>query len=71
VDIAHFPALEAWEKKMEERPAVQKGRDVPTPHTIKELVKDPKRMQEHAERSRQWVQAGMAEDAKKLAATSK
>lgn len=56
---------------MEARPGVQKGRDVPTPHTIKELIKDPKRMQEHAEKSRQWVQAGMADDAKKLGVVSK
>jgi glutathione S-transferase len=56
---------------MEARPGVQKGRDVPTPMTIKDLVKDPKKMQEQAERSRQWVQAGMAEDAKKLAAATK
>ena len=50
---------------MAARPGVQKGRDVPDPHRMKELQKDPKKMQEQAEKSRQWVQAGMADDAKK------
>jgi glutathione S-transferase len=52
---------------MAARPGVQKGKDIPTPHRMKELQKDPKRMQEHAEKSRQWVQSGMADDAKKHA----
>jgi glutathione S-transferase len=32
---------------------------------MKELSKDPEKMKEHAERSRAWVQQGMAADAKK------
>ena len=67
VDITKFPHLEAWEERMSARPGVQKGKDIPTPHRMKELQKDPKRMQEHAEKARQWVQAGMADDAKKHA----
>ena len=67
VDITGFPHLEAWEEKMAARPGVQKGRDIPDTHRMKELQKDPKRMQEQAEKSRQWVQAGMADDAKKHA----
>lgn len=67
VDITKFPHLEAWEERMAARPGVQKGKDIPTPHRMKELQKDPKRMEEHAAKSRQWVQAGMADDAKKHA----
>src|SRR5271156_2625567 len=32
VDIAEFPALQAWEERMTARPGVQKGKDVPDPH---------------------------------------
>jgi glutathione S-transferase len=50
---------------MTQRPAVEKGRHVPDPHTIKELLKDKAKMEEHAAANRKWVQAGMKEDAQK------
>ena len=50
---------------METREGVEKGRHVPDPHTIKELLKDKAKMEEYAAKSRQWVQAGMKEDAEK------
>lgn len=65
VNIDEFPALKAWEERMLARPGVEKGRHVPDPHRMKELLKDPKKMEEHAAKSRAWVQAGMKEDAKK------
>ncbi|KAL1600802.1 Glutathione S-transferase 2 [Paraconiothyrium brasiliense] len=66
VDIDQFPALKAWEERMAARPAVEKGRHVPDPHTIKDLLKDKAAMEKHAAESRAWVQKGMQEDAKKL-----
>ncbi|KAF2744827.1 glutathione S-transferase [Sporormia fimetaria CBS 119925] len=65
IDIEEFPALKAWEERMEKRAGVEKGRHVPEPHTIKELMKDKKKMEEAAEKSKAWVQAGMKNDAKK------
>lgn len=50
---------------MTARPGVEKGRHVPDPHTIKELLEDKAKMEEHAAKSRAWVQAGMKEDAQK------
>lgn len=50
---------------MTARPGVEKGRHVPDPHTIKELLKNPAKMEEHAAKSRAWVQAGMKQDAEK------
>lgn len=47
------------------RPAVEKGRHVPDPHTVKELVKDPEAARKAAESTRQWVQQGMADDKQK------
>jgi glutathione S-transferase len=65
IDIDEFPTLKAWEERMTARPAVEKGRHVPDPHTIKELLKDKAKMEEHAAKSRAWVQKGMKEDAAK------
>ncbi|KAI1554003.1 Gst Glutathione S-transferase [Pyrenophora tritici-repentis] len=67
IDITEFPALMAWEERMTARPGVEKGRHVPDPHTIKETLKDKKKVEEIAASSRNWVQAGMKEDAAKLA----
>jgi glutathione S-transferase len=50
---------------MAARPGVLKGKDIPTPHRIKELQKDPKRIEEEAAANRKWVQEGMKADAKK------
>jgi glutathione S-transferase len=47
------------------RPGVEKGRNVPTPHRMKELKNDQAKMKEQAEKSKAWVQQGMAADAKK------
>ena len=56
---------------MASRPGIQKGKDVPDPHRIKALLKDPKKLQEYAESSSKWVQESMADDAKKFARSKK
>lgn len=63
VDIDEFPALKAWEERMLSRPAVEKGRHVPERQNFKEALKDPAKMREMEEKGRQWVQAGMKQDA--------
>lgn len=65
VEIEDFPALKAWEDRMAARPGVEKGRHVPDPHTIKELLKDKEKMERHAAESRKWVQEGMKADAER------
>lgn len=65
VDIAEFPHLERWEQRMEAREGVKKGRDVPTPLRLKEILKDQARADQHAKQASSWVQAGMKEDAAK------
>ncbi|CAA9958775.1 glutathione s-transferase protein [Pyrenophora teres f. maculata] len=67
IDTTDFPALMAWEERMTARPGVEKGRHVPDPHTIKETLKDKKKVEKIAASSSNWVQAGMKEDAAKLA----
>lgn len=65
VNIDEFPHLKAWEERMAARPGVEKGRHVPAPHTIKDLLKDKERMEQEAAKTRQWVQQGMKSDANK------
>lgn len=65
VDIDEFPVLKAWEERMDARPAVQKGRNVPEPWRVRELLKNKEVMDRHAAQGRHWVQAGMKEDAKR------
>lgn len=65
VDIDEFPHLKAWEERMAQRPGVEKGRHVPSPHNIKELLKDKEAVERHAAQTREWVQQGMKGDSKK------
>ncbi|KAL2043229.1 hypothetical protein N7G274_004289 [Stereocaulon virgatum] len=65
VDIEEFPNLKAWEERMLARPGVEKGRHVPQPHRIKEMLADKEAMEKHAAESAKWIQAGQAKDAKK------
>ncbi len=46
------------------RPAVEKGRHVPTPHRMKEIEKDQEAIKAAAEHTKSWVQAGMAATSK-------
>lgn len=64
VDLDEFPNLKAWDERMLARPGVEKGRHVPEPHKIRELLKDKEAAERAAEESRKWVQKGMQEDAK-------
>ena len=41
---------------MWDRPAVQKGANVPDPYKMKELLGDKEKMEKHAAQSREWVQ---------------
>lgn len=64
IDIEEFPHVKAWEELMASRPGLEKGRHVPNPHTIKELLKDKEAVEKSAAQTRAWVQAGMKDDAK-------
>lgn len=64
IDIEEFPHLKAWEERMATRPALDKGRHVPAPHKIKEMLKDKEAVERSAAQAREWIQKGMKEDAK-------
>ncbi|CAI6333090.1 unnamed protein product [Periconia digitata] len=65
VEIDEFPALKEWEDRMAARPALKKGRDVPEKAASKASLKDPAEAEKRAAEARQWIQAGMKEDAAK------
>lgn len=64
IEIDEFPHLKAWEEMMMKREGVEKGRHVPSPHRIKEMMKDKEAVERHAAQSSAWVQEGMKGDAK-------
>lgn len=57
VDLEEFPALKAWEDRMARRPALERGRHVPEPHTHKEILKDKAKMAEMMERGKKFAAA--------------
>jgi glutathione S-transferase len=66
VDLDEFPHLEKWLEKLLARPGLEKGRNVPTPHTAllhKKL--NAEELEEMAKHTRAWVQQGMASDGKR------
>lgn len=52
VEIDEFPHLKAWEERMVARQGVEKGRHVPDPHRMKELLQDKQRMEAEAAKAR-------------------
>jgi len=66
IELDDFPSLKAWVVRMLERPGVQKGANVPSPHPMaKHTQMSDEEMDKMAAKTRDWVQSGMAEDAKK------
>lgn len=55
VDLKKFPAVQKWLKQVGERPAVQKGADVPEPSRLKEILSDPKKAEEAAKEAQKWI----------------
>jgi len=64
VDLDEFPALKAWEERMLARPAVEKGRHIPEPHTMRDMGKDPEELARRVAETAAWVQKGMKDDVK-------
>jgi len=62
IDLSEFPALKAWDERMLERPAVEKGRQVPEKHQ-REMLQDPKAMEEMEAKARDFYKR-MAEEGK-------
>ncbi|KAJ2892168.1 hypothetical protein MKZ38_010176 [Zalerion maritima] len=72
VAIEEFPNLKAWIYRLLERPGVEKGRHVPSPHrALVDAKMSQDDMDKAAEAAKVWVQKGMKEDAKKIVLAEK
>lgn len=63
LDLDHFPRLKAWEEMMSKRPAVSRGKDVPTKMKVKDMSEEE--MEDAQRATSDWVMKGMKDDAKK------
>lgn len=61
VEIDDFPFLKAWEERLAQHSGVEKGRHVPEPHIIKDILRDKKAMEEKAKQGQTWIQRGRSE----------
>ena len=55
IEIDDMPHLQAWMKRIEERPAVKKGLDVPDKNPVKEMMQDPKKQQQKIEEAQKMM----------------
>lgn len=55
IDIEKFPLVGEYLKRLENRPALKKGADVPNPSAVRELLRDPKKAAEEAAKASQWI----------------
>lgn len=55
IEIDDMPHLQAWLKRIEERPAVKKGLDVPDTNPLKEMMQDPKKQQQAIENAQKMM----------------
>ncbi|KAL8861689.1 MAG: hypothetical protein Q9178_001890 [Gyalolechia marmorata] len=65
VDVKSFKLLNQWLDRINERPAVKRGLDVPEPFTMKEKLKSKEGEEEYAKHHSQWVMKGQEADQKK------
>ena len=64
VDI-EFPYLKQWAAMMTHRPAIQKGRHVPSEHNGKFVPKDEAEVEKKEKEAREWIMRGMSDDQKR------
>ena len=55
IDLDEMPHLKAWMQRIESRPAVQKGLDIPEENIHKQIAKDPKKKQELIEEAKKMM----------------
>ncbi|KAL8807945.1 MAG: hypothetical protein Q9182_000411 [Xanthomendoza sp. 2 TL-2023] len=67
VDVQRFRLLSEWLDRMNARPAVKRGLDVPEPFTMKEKLKSKEGEEEFAEHHSRWVMQGQEADQKQHA----
>jgi glutathione S-transferase len=62
VDVGEFEEVKAWLDRINERPAVKRGLDVPEPFKMKEKMKNKEGEEEYAKHHSGWVMQGQEKD---------
>ncbi|KAL8713000.1 MAG: hypothetical protein Q9220_002860 [cf. Caloplaca sp. 1 TL-2023] len=65
VDVKPFKRISEWVDRINDRPAVKRGLDVPEPFELKERMKSKEGEEEYAKHHSQWVMQGQEADQKK------
>ncbi|KAL8894663.1 MAG: hypothetical protein Q9192_004135 [Flavoplaca navasiana] len=65
IDVKPFRYLNQWLDRINERPAVKRGLDVPEPFVMKEKLKSKEGEEEYAKHHSQWVMKGQEADQNK------
>lgn len=65
ISLEPYPHVKAWLQSIQERPAVEKGVNVPDKFEMKEAMKTKEGEEEYAKHHSNWVIAGQNEDAKR------
>ena len=65
VPTSPFPTVEKWLKTIQERPAVEKGVNIPDKFEMKEAMKTKEGEEEYAKHHSNWVMKGQDEDQKR------
>ncbi|ETI23556.1 hypothetical protein G647_05358 [Cladophialophora carrionii CBS 160.54] len=66
IDINEFPRVREWQKRMAQRPAVQKGYDTPKKVDLDAMEKkEPQVFNTYLKTNLGWIKHGMDDDAKK------
>jgi glutathione S-transferase len=65
VSVDKFPQLQEWLAKINERPAVQRGLNIPEKFEMKEKLKTKEGEEEYARYHSNWVMQGMKDDSEK------
>jgi len=65
VSLNEFPELKKWADKINERPAIKRGLDVPEPFKLKERLKSKEAEEEYAKQNSKWIMDGQNKDQEK------
>jgi glutathione S-transferase len=66
VETKPFPQLQKWLETIQQRPAIERGVNVPTKFEMKEKMKSKEGEEEYAKHHSKWVMQGMKEDQEKI-----
>ncbi|KAJ4391479.1 Glutathione S-transferase 2 [Gnomoniopsis smithogilvyi] len=65
VELDGFPQIQTWKKTIEERPATEKGLNVPDKFELREAMKTKEGEEEYAKHHSNWVMQGQKDDQEK------